>query len=385
MILGCAPRARLVPNMQDDGRLQEAKSMDILGVAGGLGIEGLRRAGHEMVGPCPVCGGRDRFGINPIKQMFNCRRCQGRGDVVALVQHVHGCNFVQALAYLVGEATAQIDPVVIAARKAKAAKIEKEREAYAAKCRTFALENARDFWRAAINGKGTIAEQYLAGRSVIFDAWPPTLRFIPNHPYMKTINNVRRELHCGPCMISAIQGPDHKLRAVHQTWIDPVTLGKAKISLDGKPQDVKLSRGSKKGGAIRLSPMIQGGTLVMGEGIETTGTALTAGGIDRAIYWAGVDLGNMAGLQERVPGQRNSGLPDMSDGQAFVPPQGIVRMIYLQDGDSAPGPTRAKLEAGLLRAMRTRPGLVGQIVHAGAGIDLNDLGQAQNKNEGGDV
>lgn len=361
--------------------------MDILGVAGGLGIAGLKRAGHEMVGPCPVCGGRDRFGIHPIKGMFHCRRCLGKGDVVALVMHVHGCNFRDALAYLVGDADAQIDPKVIAARKQKAAKFQKEREGYAAKCRAFALENARDFWAKSINGAGTMAAQYLEKRGVIFDAWPPTLRFIPNHPYLKTVNNVRRELHCGPCLIAGIQGPDHKLRAVHQTWIDPLTLGKMAIFLDGEALVAKLVRGSKKGGVIRLSKMIQGGTLVMGEGIETTGTALSAGGVKNAVYWAGVDLGNMAGLQEKVPGQRNSGLPDMSDDLAFVPPKGIARLIYIQDGDSAPGPTRAKLEAGLLRAMRTRPGLVGQIVQAGAGIDLNDLGQAQNtnNNEGGDL
>jgi hypothetical protein len=35
--------------------------------------------------------------------------------------------------------------------------------------------------------------------------------------------------------------------------------------------------------------------------------------------------------------------------------------------------TRAKLEAGLRRAMAHRPGLVGQIVKAGDGVDLNDV------------
>ena len=45
----------------------------------------------------------------------------------------------------------------------------------------------------------------------------------------------------------------------------------------------------------------------------------------------------------------------------------------MQDGDSEPRLTRAKLVAGLRRAMLLRPGLKAQIVHAGAGVDLNDV------------
>jgi hypothetical protein len=33
----------------------------------------LRRQGRELVGPCPTCGGRDRFAVNPSKQLWNCR------------------------------------------------------------------------------------------------------------------------------------------------------------------------------------------------------------------------------------------------------------------------------------------------------------------------
>jgi hypothetical protein len=40
----------------------------------------------DRCGPCPLCGGRDRFSINIRKQVFNCRGCGARGTVIALVQ-----------------------------------------------------------------------------------------------------------------------------------------------------------------------------------------------------------------------------------------------------------------------------------------------------------
>jgi DNA primase len=57
----------------------------------------LKRQGHEFVGPCPVCGGTDRFGVNTVKQVWNCRGCGKGGDVIAL-----GCSFEEAIAVLVG-------------------------------------------------------------------------------------------------------------------------------------------------------------------------------------------------------------------------------------------------------------------------------------------
>jgi hypothetical protein len=57
----------------------------------------------EYVGPCPVCGGRDRFGVNGHKQVWNCRGCDQGGDVIALVQHVEGLSFQAAVERLTGE------------------------------------------------------------------------------------------------------------------------------------------------------------------------------------------------------------------------------------------------------------------------------------------
>jgi len=57
----------------------------------------------ERCGPCPRCGGDDRFSINTRKQVFNCRGCGAKGDVIALVELLDATNFVHAVETLTGE------------------------------------------------------------------------------------------------------------------------------------------------------------------------------------------------------------------------------------------------------------------------------------------
>jgi CHC2 zinc finger len=56
----------------------------------------------ERCGPCPMCGGRDRFSINVRKQVFNCRGCGAKGDVIALVGVLDGVDFRAAVETLAG-------------------------------------------------------------------------------------------------------------------------------------------------------------------------------------------------------------------------------------------------------------------------------------------
>lgn len=376
---------------RDDGRLAEAKLIPIAEVVDRLGLAGLRRAGRELVGACPVCGdggkrSADRFSVNPDLGVFNCRGCGGRGDQIALVQHVQGCEFPGALAFLVGEAQAQVDPAVLAERRAKAERAEAERREYAEKARARRIRQAREIWHAAQGGDAAAPVlAYLAGRGVRFpDGLPPTIRFLPDHPYLKWVGQGEREVHRGPAMIAAIQNAAGRVMAVHQTWINPAVPGeKASIVLDGEAQPAKLVRGSKKGGAIRLTALGTSGQLVLGEGLETTASALTVGAMPAAAYWVAVDLGNMAGRQIKVAGKRHSGLPDLSDDAAWVPPVGVSQLVLIQDGDSNPAATRAAMESCGRRAQACRPGIMVQLVHPGEGRDLNDL-LRENESEGGE-
>ena len=61
------------------------------------------RGGVERVGPCPICGGEDRFAINTKKGVWNCRGCDVGGDVIKLVEHLDGVDFIGACTTLTGE------------------------------------------------------------------------------------------------------------------------------------------------------------------------------------------------------------------------------------------------------------------------------------------
>jgi hypothetical protein len=64
----------------------------------------------ERVGPCPVCGGTDRFSVNTTKGVWNCRGCEKGGDVIELTMHLDGSDFKTAVATLAGEPPAVAKP-----------------------------------------------------------------------------------------------------------------------------------------------------------------------------------------------------------------------------------------------------------------------------------
>ncbi len=373
--------------VRDDTRLAEAHAIPMAQVVEQLGIVGLHRAGGEMVGPCPVCGGTDRFGVNPVTNVFLCRKAcspHASGDQVALVQHVLGKSFREALDWLCGPRQ-ELTAAEREDRARKAAAAQRRQDEIAARKRAESIAQARALWNAARPAEGTPVREYLSRRGIpplLLAALPRCLRYLPDCRFTVAVKGRPgqwRTIHSGPAMIAAIQSPDSGIAtAVHRTWIDlNEPTGKARI-VDplGEYQDLPAKKvlGSKKGGAIALRTPRSATTLVMGEGIETTLSALIAEDPPmRAAFWAGVDLGNMAGRRQRGEGLKFAGLPDLNDDEAFVPPPWVRHLVFIQDGDSDPRLTRAQLEAGLRRAMALRPGLTGAIVHAGAGRDLNDV------------
>lgn len=364
--------------------MAEAKAIPIDETADRLGLTDLKHAGRELVGPCPSCGGRDRFSINPDRGLYNCRSCGG-GDGLKLVQLVLGCDFPAALAWLVGEADASLDPEESRRRQARFARQAREREAQAEREREKAIGLAREIWVQSDPVRRGGVRDYLGLRGItpaMLPELPPCLRFHAALRYTVKEGPDWITIHEGPAMVAAVCRPDGQLIGVHRTWIDLARPGgKAEIAHKGEIQPAKKMLGSKKGGSIRLSGHEGRHTvLVMAEGIETTLSAQVSHPVAGAVYWSGVDLGNMAGRRKPVRNPATgkvsthlSEVPDLTDDDAFYPPPWTERLIYVQDGDSAPGPTRAKLIAGLRRAMWRQPRLKAQIVHAGADVDLNDV------------
>jgi phage/plasmid primase-like uncharacterized protein len=58
----------------------------------------------EVAGPCPQCGGTDRFSVHLGKQVFNCRGCGAKGrGAIDLVMFLDGCTFFAAVETTTGE------------------------------------------------------------------------------------------------------------------------------------------------------------------------------------------------------------------------------------------------------------------------------------------
>jgi len=66
----------------------------------------LRQVGRYQVGPCPLCGGVDRFTIKPTDEgeVWFCRNCgdDRYHDVIELVKRLNNCGFIEAINILAG-------------------------------------------------------------------------------------------------------------------------------------------------------------------------------------------------------------------------------------------------------------------------------------------
>jgi hypothetical protein len=362
--------------------------------------------GTDRAGPCPNCGGVDRFAIHTGKNTFNCRQCGiAGGGVIDLVMKTEKVKFVKACELITGRTVA--DPISAeeqARIHQEAQRREQERAAEEEKRRLRAISEGLSIFNRSMApmplGSGGVAD-YLRLRglpaSIKFDK--VGLREIARHDYVvEVIEGDRRRwevVHSGPAMIAAVVLPNNSFGAVHQTWLD-VSRPKGKLMLrhptridskTGEPEllDAKKVRGSMRGGAIRLYTPKTVHRIVMGEGIETTLTAMAHNFEPGTAYWAGVNLGNMSGKAYRdSENKRHEDRPDMDDRNCFVPPDWCQELVYLCDSDEPETKTVEKVTRGLLRAQALReearklspelPELTGLIVPPiGDGKDLNDL------------
>jgi len=370
--------------MIDDDRLKEAQSIPIEEVAERLAIDRLTRSGRERTGPCPRCGGDDRFSINTIKGVWNCRHgcSDGLGaDGIGLVRLVMNCEFGAAVDYLVGAAEIAIDPEERARRERERERDRRRKDDQAARYRRAAILRARDIWHESVPAAGSPVADYLEQRGIRMHwlpRFPPTLRFHPALPYMvqdHANGGQWVEAHRGPAMIAAVTDAENRVVGVHRTWLDPrQRKGTAVLTFGGQKLKAKKTWGHVKGCAIRLGGEGERTTLVMGEGIETTLSARVARPDPGCHFWAGISMGNMAGRRKLGPGLKYAGIPDLEDDEAFLPPVGVRELVFVQDGDSEPRLTRAQMLAGLRRAKASISTVERiRLVHPGEGRDLNDL------------
>lgn len=206
-------------------------------------------------GPCPLCGGRDRFRWDDQdgRGTFYCNQC-GAGNGIQLVQRKTNMpmgKLIKELQKMAG--TAPAEPI-----QEKKDDPEKRRK----------LLN--EMWTAGkpISG-GDTAGEYLHRRTGL-KVFPSVLRFHPALYHAETKSN-------HPALLAKVTDAENKPVAIHRTWLAEVSPKK------------KLTAGPfPAGAAIRLEPYEE--SLGIAEGIET---AISAWATFNIPTWAAISAGGL--------------------------------------------------------------------------------------------
>lgn len=327
--------------------LARAEAVPVLEAYGMLGRrERLKRQGSEQVGPCPHCGGSDRFALSPRKNRWNCRGFGGGGPV-RLLMHCDGLGFLEAAERLTGEPCPNgrgqreltpeqareraladaawrgrregreacdlaepgqvvrsgeapedfgADAGLIAAWATgfvEAVKREKEAEQFREQ------ERRRAFEIYSAGGPclpdGAVA-RYLAHRGLDLPEGA-RLREHPALAYWHQSEDGRAEvIWTGPAMLAPLIRPDGRFAGVHMTWIDPRLASRnGRPRLEARTEQggiealaTKKFRGSARAAYLHLAGPAEPHALAMGEGIETTLS------VRQAMLAEGRDIGGWA-------------------------------------------------------------------------------------------
>ena len=251
------------------------------GILASLGVPG--EALRNRHGPCPGCGGSDRFRFDDRegRGTFYCSQGGGTpaaGDGFELLKHAHGWSFPETLRAVAGQ-LGMADGEPAPARRAPPPAPSKPAPE---KRQTLDPDWKARWHKAKPITPDDPAGRYLIGRGC---ALPPADGDLRWHPKVKHWLSG----HVGPALVALVTDPHDPARAVtlHLTWIAPDGGGKANL----EPPRLTLPKHTNEG-VVRLWPdeEVTNGLLIA-EGIESALTA-ARGGI--APVWACLTAGNMA-------------------------------------------------------------------------------------------
>lgn len=247
-------------------------------------------------GPCPMCGGKDRFRFDDKegRGSWICTQC-GAGDGFALLMRLNGWDF-KRVADEVEAVVGKVEPV--SARRTLDEK---------------ALRDAMN--RLWASGKpvqaGDPVAEYLAGRGIMLADFPLCLRYVERCRYQDDTPSWH------PAMIAKVTGADGRPVTLHRTYLDGMG-GKAKVAAPRRLMPGRVDKGC----AVRLAE--PGSVLGIAEGIET---ALSASLIFTVPVWAALNAGML---------------------MAWEPPAGVEEVLIFGDND----PTYAGQSAAFALAHR---------------------------------
>ena len=194
-----------------------------------------------------------------------------------------------------------------------------------------ATEAARRLWRRCRAVDGSHAERYLRARGLSRCRFA-ALRFHPALRYREG-STVRRF----PALVAAVTAGDGAIAGVQRTWLDPRLPAKAGVAAPRK------ALGRVYGLAVRFGVPADDAALVVGEGIETVLSLVTA--VPEITAAAALSAGSLG---------------------AFAPPSGVARLVIARDNDED-----GALAAERLARRCARLGIAAMVV-VSAGNDFND-------------
>ena len=189
-------------------------------------------------GPCPICGGRDRFRFDNKggRGTWICSHC-GAGDGIELVKKFLGCDFKDAARQI--EQHIGAAPIIVR---------DFSRPASTAITNNVQRDEMVKLWKRA----KPITPDDLAGRYLYercgLTAFPPCLRFAPDERYTEA--GQRPTWH--PMLVAKVDPSDEaaalgERAALHRTYLSPLG-GKAEVAVQRK-----MMGAMPTGAAVRLA------------------------------------------------------------------------------------------------------------------------------------
>ena len=239
---------------------------------------------HNRHGPCPLCGGSDRFRWDNEsgRGTYICGQC-GAGDGMRLAMEYTGKEW-KVVANLIDGMVGNLKPEAPKPDMTPEKRREILRDTYKA---TQAVE------------PGDLVHRYLESRGVGELIYPKALRFAPK--LRDGDGGIR------PAMVAMIGVPgEEKPASMHKTFLKSDGSGKAEM-----PNARRIMPGSlPEGACVMLSEYTPGGPIGIAEGIET---ALSASALYDVPVWAAINSTMLA---------------------KWFPPEGCDEVVIFGDNDA---------------------------------------------------